>query len=334
MTVPGDSFLVQRDTSTTADAATKVDIAANADVATNTDDATNADGAVDAHGAVNADVATNAEASGRVDPPREKRYRALVSYDGGSYFGWQLQPDHATVQGELERALKKIVERNVRVHGAGRTDSGVHALGQVASFNVATRIPLGSFRSALNWHLSPDVRVHVLDEAPAEFHPRFDAQWREYAYVLVTEGSPFTRRYAHVLRAPVDVARMNEACLPLLGEHDFRAFTTQPEGPYGCHMLAASWRETPTGVVFEVRASRFLYRMVRLLVTACLDVGRGKLPVEGLQERLASGSHRPGPGPAPGHGLYLISVGYDPEWPVADAARAIGPLGLRAQSRR
>lgn len=264
---------------------------------------------------------------------QERRFRALVSYDGGDYFGWQLQPEDQTIQGELERALKAIVQRDVRVHGAGRTDSGVHALGQVASFKTVTAIPVDRLRSALNWHLPAGIRIHALEEAPHDFHARFDAHWREYAYVVVQQSSPFTRRYAHTVRGSVDLARMNEACRPLLGEHDFRAFTTQPKGPYGCRLHAAEWREMETTIVFQVRSSRFLYRMVRFLVGACLEVGRDRLPVDALARLLASGNRRQGPGPAPAHALYLVAVGYDPGWPTVEVPRAIGPLGLRVEPR-
>lgn len=246
----------------------------------------------------------------------ERSFRALVAYDGLHFSGWQYQPNARTVQGELERAIHAVTAQSVRIEGAGRTDQGVHAHGQVASFKVTTRLGAERLKPALNFHLSPDVRVHRLDDAPLDFSARFSARWRLYWYELAREASPFTRERAFTPKQWPTVAPMNEALAFLLGEWSFRGFTTQPEGPYGCYVSEARWEETPLGLRLVLRANRFLYHMVRIVVGSSLEVGVGKRAPIWLREILAR-ENRSLAGPlAPAHGLYLTAVGYDPPWPL------------------
>jgi tRNA pseudouridine38-40 synthase len=252
--------------------------------------------------------------------PAEHNYRLLVSYEGSAYHGWQFQPGLPTVQGEIERALLAITGRTVRVQGAGRTDAGVHASGQVATFRVATRVPEERLRPALNAHLPRDIRIRAAGRAPGGFEARFSAAWRKYRYLLAREESPFLRGRAWVPRSWPDSGRMGLAVVALAGEHEFAAFTTQPEGPYGCLVHEARWEEWDGGLAFVIRGNRFLYQMVRIIVGTCLEIGRGRMAPEAMATILDSGNRgRAGP-LAPACGLYFLEVGYDPPWP--DGARA------------
>jgi len=262
-----------------------------------------------------------------VPGPDEAGYRLLVSYDGGPFHGWQFQPELPTVQGELERALHAITGRQVRIQGAGRTDAGVHALGQVASFVIATRIPAGRLAPALNAHLPGTIRVLASAAAPERFSARFSAQWRAYRYVVARRETPFTRGRATVPRGSWPaLAPMQDALPAILGEHEFRAFTTQPEGPFGSCVHEASWSAWEDGYVFSIRANRFLYQMVRILVGTCLEIGAGRRPPESLGELLARGDRRAAGVLAPPSGLYLAGVGYDPPWPEPEGGRPSGIL--------
>lgn len=244
-----------------------------------------------------------------------RTFRAVVSYDGTRFSGWQFQPRAVTVQGEIERAIHAVTAATVRIEGAGRTDQGVHALGQVASFTLSTRLEPERLRLALNFHLPPDVRVHRLDHAPDGFSARFSARWRLYWYLLAREQSPFSRDRAHTPRRWPAIAPMNEALNFLLGEWDFRGFTTQPEGPYGCWLTEARWEEHPLGLRLRLRANRFLYHMVRIIVGTSLEIGIGKRPPPAMGEILL-GRNRSAAGPlAPAGALYLAAVGYLPTWP-------------------
>lgn len=261
-------------------------------------------------------------------PLPERAYRLLVAYDGGRLHGWQLQPGLATVQGELETALHAVTGLAVRVAGAGRTDAGVHALGQVASFRCATHVPTERLRPALNAHLPPDVRVLRAEEAPLEFHARFSASWRRYRYLLAREQSPFLRGRAWVPRGWPELEPMREAVRTLPGERDFRGFTTQPDGPFGCRVHEVDWTRWDEGCAFVIRSNRFLYQMVRILVGTCVEIGRGRREPDALRRVLEGGDRRAAGPLAPAAGLYLVDVGYEPPWPADHTPVApLPPLG-------
>jgi len=248
-------------------------------------------------------------------PPPIRGFRAQVAYDGARFHGWQFQPAQPTVQGEIERAIERVTAQKIRVQGAGRTDAGVHALGQVCSFLLSTRLEPTRLLPALNFHLPPDVRVLVLEPAPIDFSARFSAVWRRYRYFLARRADPFVRGRAHVPRFWPELERLRAAEEALIGEGEFRAFTTQPQGPFGCRVDEARWSAWPGGLVFTVRSNRFLYQMVRILVGTFLEIGRGRIPPEAMARILAGGDRRAAGPLAPGHGLYLMEVGYDPAWP-------------------
>ena len=254
--------------------------------------------------------------------PQQRRYRALVAYEGTDFYGFQRQAGETpTVQGALERALAAVTGRRVAVLGAGRTDSGVHASGQVIAFDAAWRHGAGALQRAVNAHLPPTVALLQLEPTAADFHPRYDARSRTYAYTLYASPvrQPLLERYAWGLRCGgLNVAAMVEAAALLCGTHDFATFGQPPQGTNTVRTVFRSELETvhplqPQGAVlrYTIEADAFLYRMVRRIVGALARVGRGKLSVEDLAEGLAAADNRWPNRTAPARGLCLIGVRYN-----------------------
>ncbi len=258
-----------------------------------------------------------------------------LEYDGTDFFGWQVQPDRRTVQGEVERAIAEVTQERVRIHGASRTDAGVHATGQVASFESATRLEPEALKRALNAVLAEDVAVLACTEAASGFHARHSASGKHYRYRIVNrpEPSPLERRRALHVREPLDVQAMHEAAQAVLGEHDFRGFETDTSLRYkeleekGRSTESASVRRI-SGVRFarlaepllalDIAGTGFLYNMIRALVGTLLQVGRGKRPGSDIADivNLTAGPARArakaGP-TSPPQGLCLVRVFYGEE---------------------
>jgi len=249
----------------------------------------------------------------------ERRYRATVEYDGTDFEGFQIQARGRTVQGELERAVEHITQRQVRVLGAGRTDAGVHAKGQVIAFDVAWRHTTQDLQRALNAVLPEDIAISDLGTTHPSFHPRFDAKCREYHYTIINQPirAPMWGRHAHHVAEFLDVEAMREASQSLVGSHDFAAFGKPTQGESTVrHLMQAEWSvECPKGIagrliVFEITANAFLYRMVRNVVGTLLRVGRGELTA-GEFMALLGAKKRAGVGPpVPPTGLCLVRVEY------------------------
>lgn len=238
--------------------------------------------------------------------------KITLEYDGTDYAGWQVQPDAATVQGAVEEALEKILKEPTRVHGAGRTDAGVHAAGQVAHFETSSRMTPDEFERALNGLLPDDVRILAAEEAPAGFHSRYSARSRTYRYAVSYVDSVFTRRHAHYEAAPLDVAAMREAAAALVGEHDFAAFGNLSDDYDSTTRRVTEIRieETLSGLEFYVTANAFLYKMVRNVVATLLRVGRGELAPADVARMLAEKDRAALGPPAPPQGLTLMHVAY------------------------
>ena len=262
------------------------------------------------------------------------RLRLDVGYDGTEFSGWATQPGRRTVQEVLEDALRTVLRHPVRVTCAGRTDAGVHARGQVCHTDVPdeTWATLAtSLLVRLAGVLPPDLRVRAVAEAPAGFDARFSATLRRYAYRVADTPygvDPLLRRHVLWHRRPLDLGRMNEAAVALLGEHDFAAFCRPREGATTVRTLRAlSWARRPDGVAEgTVEADAFCHNMVRALVGALLVVGDGSRPVDWPASVLASRT-RGEVQVVPPHGLTLESVGYPPAGDLAVQAE-------RARRRR
>ncbi len=243
------------------------------------------------------------------------RYRAIVEYDGTDLHGFQRQAIGRTVQGELETALTRIGWQGRAVLGAGRTDSGVHASGQVIAFDLDWRHGPEALLRALNANLPGEVAVKALEACAPEFHPRYHARGRRYRYTLYNQPvrSPLAARSSWQVWPALDAPAMQQASAALLGRHDFAAFGTDPDqGPNTVRTVAqADWQAAAGGWhTFEIQADAFLFRMVRSLVGALKRVGQGELAVAEFAALLASADRAQCPPLAPPQGLCLIEVLY------------------------
>ena len=241
------------------------------------------------------------------------RYRATVEYDGNGFLGFQLQAQGRTIQGELESAIERVAQQKIRIVGAGRTDAGVHATGQVIAFNVIWRHTVPDLKRALNAVLPVEIVVRDLVVADPAFHPRFDALFRRYRYTVLNREvrSPLCQRYVYHVAGPIDLGGMRAACRHLIGVHDFAAFGKPPQGDNSVReVMEADWSAEGNVFSFEITANAFLYRMVRNIVGTVLRVGRGDLVPDDVLDLLAS-RDRSGVGPpAPARGLCLVEVAY------------------------
>ena len=244
----------------------------------------------------------------------------IIQYDGARFAGWQRQPEERTVQGVLEQAMERLCGTRVSVLGAGRTDAGVHALGQSAGVRVPIRWTPVEMHRALNAVLPADVRISSCHEMRDDFHARYSAVSRSYRYLVATDddaSSPFRSRWELGWNRPLDRKALDETASVLSGEHTFRAFAvrgTAPEGDdHRCTVSLAEWSDRPGGLTFRISANRFLHHMVRFLVGTMLDIGTGKRPVDAMLRLLDSDDNREVSPPAPAHALYLERVDYPPE---------------------
>lgn len=250
-----------------------------------------------------------------MEAPDQVRLLLTVQYDGAGFHGWQLQPDHRTVQGTLEDALSRLADRPSSVLGSGRTDTGVHALGQVASVNMPARWTAEELHRALNAILPNDVWVEEVRPARDDFHPRYDAVSRTYVYDVGTHrgaASPFHRRWCWPLCEELDGHLLGQSARFLLGRHSFAAFAKsgQPERGEECTVAAASWTEWRLGWRFTITADRYLHHMVRYLVGTMVDVARGRRPLSDIMGLLQSEPPLTTSPPAPPQGLFLSRVEY------------------------
>lgn len=257
-------------------------------------------------------------------PPGKHRICLTVHYDGAAFFGWQLQPAQRTVQGELERVLSRLFDAPTRVIGSGRTDTGVHAVGQVASVDAPERWTAEALHRALNALLPPEVWVRDARVVPDAFHPRYGAVERGYVYrvgIDTASRSPFRARWCWPLCEPLDRRAMSEATAALPGEHCFRAFAKAGQEERGdrCAIGRAEWRDWgQVGIEFHVTANRFLHHMVRYLVGTLVDVGRGRRDPGEMRRLLEPKTTLKTSVPAPPEGLFLHAVTY-PESAWGDA---------------
>jgi tRNA pseudouridine38-40 synthase len=248
-------------------------------------------------------------------------YRLTIQYDGTEFAGWQIQEGRRTVQGELSRALSLLEGREVSLHGAGRTDAGVHAEAQVASARLAREWEPGRLAAALNGNLARDVRVFEAAAAPEGFHARFDARGKTYCYRVFNErfASPFWSRYAlHEARA-LDLGAMREAARLFLGRHDWTAFSAaQADVKTRVRELTAldvsehrSARGRGRLVTVRVSAEGFLRYMVRSIAGALLAAGRGEMDAAAIRRAIETGDRPHAVATAPPHGLTLVQVHYE-----------------------
>ncbi len=263
-----------------------------------------------------------------------RNIRLRLSYDGTGYVGWQVQPNGSSVQSCLETAIGQLTGTATRVTAAGRTDSGVHAVGQVVNFTIDSDIPCSNIRSGLQHFLPDDIVVIEVDEVADDFHSTYAALGKWYRYVIhnARPRHPFLHRYAWQYEAELDIEAMQEAARRLVGTHDFRAFETQHPNratsvrtihrlDVARHNQFSTWSLWPVDdepaedagpfIWIDIAADGFLYNMVRAITGTLVQVGRGRMTGDELTTVLTDGTRDDAGETAPACGLYLMRVEYD-----------------------
>jgi tRNA pseudouridine38-40 synthase len=244
-----------------------------------------------------------------------RRFRITVAYDGTDFAGWQVQPNGMTVQESLETALLQLTGENVKVHGSGRTDQGVHARGQVAHFDIEKSFATTALHRGLNALLPKSIRVLRVNRAKPDFHARKQATGKEYRYLIWNaDVMPPTERYDHVhISQPLDIDAMRSAAQLLEGRHDFAAFTANPNRVVEStvrHLYSLEVKKRGSEIVIVAKGEGFLYKMVRSLAGWLLRVGRGEVPFRQTSEILESRERTARVPTATPQGLFLWKVSY------------------------
>ncbi|MEI8381711.1 MAG: tRNA pseudouridine(38-40) synthase TruA [Planctomycetota bacterium] len=261
--------------------------------------------------------------------PDGRTLRMTLAYDGTNYCGWQVQPNGIALQAVVEEGLQQFTGTKTRVVASGRTDAGVHALGQVISFSTQSTAPCRGFLQGLPVHLPDDVVVRAVEEAPAGFNARYDAKRKWYRYVIHNSPirNPFLRNYTVWQRSRLDDQAMHAAVSQLVGTHDFRCFETQwPNRSSSVRTIyharvtrGAAWEvwgappisDSNEFLCFDIEADGFLYNMVRAIAGTLIHVGRGRWSSQDMLRILTEGKRTQAGETAPPQGLYLMQVGYD-----------------------
>ena len=249
-----------------------------------------------------------------------RNVKLVLAYDGTEFSGWQVQPQAATVQGELASAIGRLTGKKVLPQGSGRTDAGVHALGQVASFSTDSSIPAENLVKALNDILPPSIRVLEAAQVNPEFHARKSARAKTYRYRIYREPvcPPFLARYLWHFPYPLDEAAISQAAEQVVGEHDFTSFAAvDPEDREEAvplsnirRICASGWERSGEELVYTVRGTGFLHHMVRNLVGTFILVGKGTLSPADIGRILDARNRSAAGATAPANGLYLVRVEY------------------------
>ena len=243
-----------------------------------------------------------------------RNVKLVLEYDGTNYHGWQIQPNVPTIQGVLEKTLAKLTKTAIQVIGAGRTDSGVHAEGQVANFHTDSRIPIAAFQKGLNAILPRDIVVCSATEMPSAFHARFSATSRHYRYTLLNRAYPsaLLRQRNYFFPREIDISHANSLCRTLIGKHDFSSFQKVGSNRLSpvCEVYTAYWWRQESHVHFEIEADAFLRGMVRAITGTLLKCLGGQHADRELRRILAAKDRAAAGMSVPAHGLSLIGVEY------------------------
>jgi tRNA pseudouridine38-40 synthase len=241
-----------------------------------------------------------------------QNHKITISYDGTDYHGWQKQKGYPTIQDELEKALQQILSKKISVIGSGRTDAGVHALGQVAHFKANTRLDQKEFILALNGTLPKDIRVSSLQKISADFHARKSARSKIYRYRILNSPrmSPFLLRYVLHWPSTLDIQAMRDAAALFIGEYDFTSFSSNRELHPVRNIIRSGIIQRDKEIDYSVEANGFLRYMVRSIVGTLLQVGRGKMLPEDIPKMFETKKRSLRSPTAPAQGLCLIKVKY------------------------
>ncbi len=244
-----------------------------------------------------------------------RNVKLLIEYDGTNYLGWQVQPKGSTIQGILEEKIRLLTKEPVRLFGSGRTDSGVHAFGQVAHFKTRSQMDVRTIQRALNSLLPPDIVIRKVEAADEDFHARRHSKSKVYEYRILNRNlrSAFHREYAWYIPQKLNFTEMKKASQSLIGEHDFSAFRSvgSPTRTTVRRVIRAEWKRGREGFIrFEIEANGFLKQMVRAIVGTLVEVGKGKMDAAEFRKVLESKDRRNAGPTAPARGLFLKEVKY------------------------
>lgn len=244
-----------------------------------------------------------------------RNIKLLIEYDGTNYRGWQVQPDGPTIQGMLEEKLTRLTSERIHVIGSGRTDSGVHALGQVAHFRTQSQMDIRTIQRALNSLLPPDIVIREVEEVDESFHARKQSKSKVYEYRILNRNlrSVFHRGYVWHIPQKLNLAEMKKATQSLIGEHDFSAFRTvgSPTRTTVRRVIRGEWKRGRDGLIrFEIEANGFLKQMVRSIVGTLVEIGKGRMKATDFRKILNSKDRKEAGPTAPAQGLFLKEVKY------------------------
>lgn len=243
-----------------------------------------------------------------------RNIKLTIEYDGTCYAGWQRQNNAIAIQEKLETAIKNVVGEQITLFGSGRTDAGVHALNQIANFKTSTLIPSQQLHFAINAHLPDDIVVKSSQDVDENFQARFDAKWKVYKYTVYNNNIPLalSRNFCHFLDYPLNLNEMRNGAELLKGKHDFSSFKTgaKPDDNNVRELKVLDIKRDGKYIYFVLEGNGFLRKMVRRIVGALLEIGRGKMSVENLRYTLASKDPKVCIETAPAKGLCLIEVKY------------------------
>jgi tRNA pseudouridine38-40 synthase len=239
-------------------------------------------------------------------------YKLIIQYDGTGYCGWQIQKNQMTVQQKITESIEIILKKKVNLIGSGRTDTGVHALGQVANFRTEQELDLYKFPYSLNSILPADISVLQLEKTTENFHARFDARKRIYIYLVSGYKSPFYDNYSYFYHSKIDCRRLNELTGPLLGTHDFSSFSKKNSDTKNkiCEIYEAYWRQAGRLTLFYIAADRFLHGMVRAVTGTLLHSLKNSLDTSYIVQVLESRERDNAAEAVPAKGLFLFKVKY------------------------
>ncbi|MCD6379511.1 tRNA pseudouridine(38-40) synthase TruA [bacterium] len=240
-----------------------------------------------------------------------RNIKLTIEYNGSGFYGWQAQPSERTVQGEIVKVVSKLAGHRVKVTGAGRTDAGVHAVGQVANFHIESDHSAGTIKKALNGLLPHDILIRDAVEAPLSFHARYDARSKTYNYIFILKKTALWRGFYLQVTENLDIDAMRYALSRITGERDFASFASASDvKTTNCRIISASLNLQQPLLTISLKANRFLYNMVRTIAGTILEIGKGRNydvdEIINARDRSLAGPN------LPPHALYLMEVAYDP----------------------
>mgnify|MGYP000087624282 CR=1 FL=1 len=241
------------------------------------------------------------------------RYKVTLSYNGLAYKGWQIQPNHLSVQELVENALSTALQQNIKVVGAGRTDTGVHASYYVAHFDSEVFIEdLSQLVFKCNTLLPKDIAFQKIEQVKDDFHARFDAKHRSYRYQITQNKNPFVINSAYYIKRQLDLDQMNASCEILKKHQNFKAFSKVKTNvyTYHCNIFEAEWKLEHNLICFEIKANRFLRNMVRAIVGTMIEVGLHTLTLKEFNQIIIDQDRRNAGKSVPAHALFLTDIGY------------------------